>query len=115
MPLSSVLDVLGKASKNVAILMNKKIQTAPVFIKQIVRSEDNGQGANDLNPVNNSDPNLYKNIDLADLIMKATHENTIMCEIKNKEFFISYPEISKLLLVSKNIEALTKMTIILFS
>jgi len=58
---------------------------------------------------------LYKNIDLADLIMKATHENTIMCEIKNKEFFISYPEISKLLLVSKNIEALTKMTIILLS
>ena len=68
MPLSNILDILGKASKNVAILMNKKIQTAPVFIKQIVKSEDNGKGANDINPVNNSDPNLYKNIDLVNVI-----------------------------------------------
>lgn len=58
---------------------------------------------------------LYKKIDLADLIMKATHENTIMSEVKNKEFFMVYPEICKLLLVHQNIEALTKMTVILLN
>lgn len=68
MPYDKVLDVLSDASNSVTILMNKKLQGAPVFIKQIVKSEDNGQGANDKAPVKKNKPDLYQNNNIVNVI-----------------------------------------------
>lgn len=59
--------------------------------------------------------NISENIDLADLIKKVIPENTVVSDICDKEFFKLYPSVCRLILRNKNIEALDKMTEILFS
>lgn len=68
MPFGEVIDILSESSKSVTTLMNKKIQGAPIFVKQIVKSEDNGLGENDMLPVKKNEPNLYQNNNMVNVV-----------------------------------------------
>ncbi len=54
-------------------------------------------------------------IDLAEIIVKAIPENTIISDVKRKEFFELYFDVCKLILNNNNTEALQKMIEILLS
>lgn len=49
-PYYEVMDAINQASRNVAILLNRKLQVAPVFIKSIRKQEDSNAVPKDQNP-----------------------------------------------------------------
>lgn len=59
-PYSDILNAINVASRNVSILFNRKLQTAPVFIKQIRKEID----TNSLQ----KNENFYNNVDIVNII-----------------------------------------------
>lgn len=56
-----------------------------------------------------------KKYELGDLIAKLVPENSLVSEVKDKEFFEYYADVVRIVLSSQNTKALDKMTEILFS
>lgn len=48
------MDAINQASRNVAILLNRKLQVAPVFIKSVRKQEDTNAVPKDQNPYANT-------------------------------------------------------------
>lgn len=81
------MDIISEASKNVSDLLNKKLQVAPVFVKQILKQ------SNEENTENKENPDTFNSINISNIV-KAYEIWKVFLDRKKAGFDCCYVIIS---------------------